>query len=116
MIPNRSIGLCIVLTLITCGLYGIYWFICLTNELNYASKSNATDGGMSFILTFITCGIYGYFWAYQQGEKVDRMNQQKSATAIVYMLLQIFHLGIIGCCLMQNELNFFSDGQRAKGF
>jgi len=114
MIQKRSIGLCIVLSIITCGIYGIYWFICLTNELNYASRKDGTDGGMSFVLTFITCGIYGYFWAYQQGEKVDRMNEQRSSTALVYLLLQIFGLGIVGYCLMQNELNYFSDRQNTN--
>jgi len=114
IVQKRSIGLCILFSIITCGIYGIYWFVSLTNELNYASNKVGTSGGMSFFLTLITCGIYGYFWAYQQGEKVDRMNEQKSSNALVYLLLQIFGLGIVGYCLMQNELNSFSDRQRTN--
>lgn len=34
MIQPRSVPLCIVLSIITCGLYGLYWFVCLTNEVN----------------------------------------------------------------------------------
>lgn len=112
MVQKRSIGLCIIFSLITCGIYSIYWFVCLTNELNYASRTDATSGGMAFILTIITCGIYGIYWAYKQGEKVDRMNGQIGSTGLIYLLLQIFKLEIIGFCLMQNELNKFSDGQR----
>ncbi len=42
MIQRRSIAMCIVLSLVTCGIYGIYWFICLTNDCN--AVSNDPDG------------------------------------------------------------------------
>ena len=25
----RSVGMCVVLSIITCGIYGIYWYYCL---------------------------------------------------------------------------------------
>ena len=28
MIERRNIAVCIVLTLVTCGIYGIYWIVC----------------------------------------------------------------------------------------
>ena len=34
----RSIALCIVLSIITCGLYGIYWFVCATDDTNEVSS------------------------------------------------------------------------------
>lgn len=34
---NRNIALCIIFSIITFGIYGIYWFICLTNEMNMAT-------------------------------------------------------------------------------
>ena len=34
MIERRNIAVCIVLTLVTCGIYGIYWIVCLTNDVN----------------------------------------------------------------------------------
>ena len=60
MIQRRSIAMCIVLSLVTCGIYGIYWFICLTNDCNAVSNDpDGTSGGVAFLLTLITCGIYG---------------------------------------------------------
>lgn len=32
MIQSRSIPLCIILSIITCGIYGLYWLVCLANE------------------------------------------------------------------------------------
>ena len=36
MAEQRNVALCVILTIVTCGIYGIYWFICLVNDLNYA--------------------------------------------------------------------------------
>ena len=36
-IKERNIGVCILLTLVTCGIYGIFWFISLTDDMRVAS-------------------------------------------------------------------------------
>ena len=35
---NRNIALCIIFSIITFGIYGIYWFICLTNEYGNSGR------------------------------------------------------------------------------
>ena len=103
MIERRNIAVCIVLTLVTCGIYGIYWIVCLTNDVN------GTSGGMVVLLTIVTCGIYGIYWAYKQGEKLDFTKNNRgipsSNSGVLYLILQIFGFGIIAYALMQNELN-----------
>ena len=110
MIERRNIAVCIVLTLVTCGIYGIYWIVCLTNDVNTVSGDvNGTSGGMVVLLTIVTCGIYGIYWAYKQGEKLDFTKNNPVSSLInigvVYLILQIFGFGIIAYALMQNELN-----------
>lgn len=107
---QRSIVVCILLSIVTCGIYGIYWMIKLNDELNAATeKPNATSGGMVFLFTLITCGIYGYFWYYKMGENVDAIKTSKglasSNTGIIYLVLGLFGLGIVNYCLMQDTLN-----------
>ena len=48
MTTKRSIALCIILSIVTCGIYGIYWFICVTNDTNVVSghASDGTSGGV----------------------------------------------------------------------
>lgn len=113
---KRSIPVSIILSIITCGIYGIYWFVCLTNEVNTLSnREGDTSGGVAFLLTLITCGIYGIYWAYKMGEKLEqaRTNRgmQPGNSSIVYLLLQLFGLGIIGYALMQSEINTLIDVQ-----
>ena len=110
MIERRNIAVCIVLTLVTCGIYGIYWIVCLTNDVNTVSGDvNGTSGGMVVLLTIVTCGIYGIYWAYKQGEKLDFTKNNRgipsSNSGVLYLILQIFEFGIIAYALMQNELN-----------
>ena len=112
---KRNIGLCIVLSIVTCGIYGIYWMIVLANETNVASghAQDGTSGGIVFLLTLVTCGIYGIYWAYKQGEKINEAKAMRnmptdSNAGVLYLILEIFGLGIIAYALMQNELNKMS--------
>ena len=113
MLKQRSIAVCIILSIITCGIYGIYWFIVLTDDANTASGTAGTTGGIAFLLSLVTCGIYGLYWMYKQGEKIDTAKtsrgQSSSNTGILYLILAILGLGIVSYALMQNELNQLAD-------
>lgn len=105
MIKNRNIALCIVFSIITCGVYGIYWFVHLTNEMNILVKDDyQTSGGVAFLLTLITCGLYGIFWIYKMSQKMNVLKPNSDNT-VLFIVLQIFGLGIINYCIMQSELN-----------
>ncbi len=110
---QRNIVVCILLSLVTCGIYALYWFVVLTNETKALANDNKTaGGGMALLLTLVTCGIYGWYWAFKMGERVDTINQahgeQSSNSNIIYLILQIFGLGIVSYCLAQNTLNKYA--------
>lgn len=111
MVKERNIALCIVLSLVTCGIYGLYWFVCLADDTNTVSGEQGTSGVMAVVLTLITCGIYGLYWAYKCGEKLDIAHQKKGEPAtnggVLYLIVYIFG-GIIAYALIQNELNKFA--------
>lgn len=109
MIKERSIAVSIILSIVTCGIYGIYWFICMVNDTNTVAEVNDKSGVVVFLLSLVTCGIYMYYWAYRQGEKLDAAKAKRGLPAtnsgIAYLLLSIFGLGIVAYALMQSELN-----------
>lgn len=111
MIKERNIVLCIVLSIVTCGIYGLYWEICLVNDLNTAADTpNDTSGVMVVILSIVTCSIYLFYWMYKAGEKVQKAQQARNLPAdsnsgVIYLVLTLFGLGIVSYCLIQNELN-----------
>lgn len=107
MVQQRNIAVCIILSIVTCGIYGIYWFIKITDETNQLSgNTTLASGGMAFILTIITCNIYGWYWAYKMGEKIDVIKGTPgSNSGIMYVVLQALGLGIVNYCLVQDTLN-----------
>lgn len=107
-VQQRNIALCIILSLVTCGIYGLYWFVCLTDDTNAVANEEGTSGVMALVLTIVTCGIYGLYWAYKCGEKLDQSKVSRGLPAsnggVLYLILYIFG-GIIAYALIQNELN-----------
>ncbi len=107
---KKDIAVSIILSLVTCGIYSIFWFINLTDDVNtLKNDSSATSGGMAFLFNLLTCGIYGIYWAYKQGTSIDEIRQSRGLAAgsngIIYLILSICGLGIVGYALMQNEIN-----------
>lgn len=110
-IKQKSIVTCIILSIVTCGIYGIIWFINIVDDLNTASGDvNGQSGVVVFILTLVTCNIYGLYWAYKAGEKVSIIRQRNglssdSNNGILYLILNLFGLSIVTYALVQSELN-----------
>jgi hypothetical protein len=106
---RRSVGLSLILTLITCGIYGIYWFIVLTNDVGRLSGDTSFTGGKHFLLTLITCGIWSFVWSYQLGKNIaaaqERMGFRVTDNSVIYLVLNIFGLGIVNYALAQSEVN-----------
>lgn len=111
MIQQRNIAVCIILSIVTCGIYGLYWLACLTNDTNAAAGTDGTSGGMTVLLTIVTCNIYSLYWGYKQGEKIDIAKQKhgmpSSNSNVLYLLLCLF-VPVVAWALMQNELNNFA--------
>lgn len=107
---ERNVALSIVLSIITCGIYAIYWFIVLNDEVKEKSgDTEAPSGAVAFLLTLVTCGIYGIYWAYKIGE-MTKVAQEKNKlpvkdNSILYLVLELFGLGIIVYALVQNDMN-----------
>lgn len=108
---NRNIGLSIVLSVITCGIYSIYWFIVLTDEINREKPEYANDmsGVLCFLLSLITCNLFGIYWAYKIGEKLDTIKYERSIAAgqnsVLYLILELLGFNVIVLALAQNEMN-----------
>ena len=107
-VQQRNIALCVILSLVTCGLYGLYWFVCMTDDTNTVANEEGTSGVLALVLTIVTCGIYGLYWAYKRGELLDKAKVNRGMPAsnggVLYLILYIFG-GIIAYALIQNELN-----------
>ena len=110
MVERRNVAVAIILSLVTCGIYGIYWQIKMTDEINIINGTpNDTSGIMVFVYSLITCSIYTYFWMYKMGEKLDNISMSRGmptqSRGILYLILTFFGLGIVSYALMQDSVN-----------
>jgi hypothetical protein len=105
-IKNRNIVLGIVFSIITCGIYAIYWYIQINDDMNSLTPDDSfqTSGGLAFLFGLITCGIYTIYWNYRMGVKMDKLKNGGSHS-ILFLILSIFGLQIVNYCIMQSELN-----------
>lgn len=99
-----------VLSIVTCGIYNLYWWACLADEGNIGAGTPGTSGAGVVLLSIITCGIYGLFWAYSMGDKVNQAKAQRGIVAdtnagLAYLLLNLFGFSLVTNALIQSEFN-----------
>lgn len=112
MLQKRSIPMCIVLSIVTCGIYMLYWFVKVTDEVNLVTEQQDTTGGMSLLFDIITCGIYGIYWGWKIGGKLEWARARRgipgSSMNILFLVLNLFGLTIVTLALVQDELNRYN--------
>jgi len=100
---NRSIGMMIVLYLITFGIYGIYWQCSFQNQLKQITGKGFGGAG-HFFATLFTFGIYGIYWQYAAGKRLVAAGA-KNDYSTIYLIISLIGFGIINMFLMQDQAN-----------
>lgn len=107
-IEERNIVVYLLLTLVTCGIFGIYWLVVMLKDIATTSGEDINPW-MVILLSIITCGIYGIYFNYQMGKYMvkagNNYNVKIEDNSILYLILSIIGFGIVNYCLVQNDLN-----------
>ena len=101
---DRSIVMYILLTIVTCGIYGYYFIYKLAEDVNEMCKEDGqkTGGLAAFILlSLVTCGIYAYYWYYQIANRIQLNGprygitvQESGTTILLWCLIGLLLCGI----------------------
>lgn len=103
-IKERNIVTCILLSLVTCGFYSIYWIIMLAREA--VSVKDPADNGLLEIVLMLFLPFLGIFMAEKKfAEGCAARGIAHSDNSILYLVLGLFGLGIVSMCMLQNDLN-----------
>ena len=107
-IEERNVVVYLLLSIITCGLFGIYWLVVVLKDIATTSGEDINPW-LVILLTIITCGIYGIYFNYQMGKYMakagENYNVKIEDNSILYLILSIFGFDIVNLCLIQNDLN-----------
>lgn len=100
---DRGLVSYILLSFITCGIYGYYFIYKMAHDVNIACDGDgeSTPGLVQLILlSWITCGIYAWFWYYNLGNRLAKngarygLNITENGTTV--LMWQIFGALICG--------------------
>ena len=109
-IQKRNVALYFVLSIVTCGIFGLYWFCTLNDDTNKISGHPEAMGGVvALLLSILTCGIYALFWTYNMGTRIDEVKVKHGLPSgnlgTLYLILSIFGFAWVAELLLQCELN-----------
>jgi hypothetical protein len=74
MVQQRSLVGFIILSIITFGLYGLYWIYKLAKDVNLMCEGDGKNTGGLFKCIFfgiITLSIYNFVWLYMLGDRLQ---------------------------------------------
>lgn len=100
----------IILSVLTCGLYNIYW-----NYRQFAAM-NALLGREEYnfvswlLLSIVTCGLYHVYYEYKMGSDLyewlkSHGREVSSNLPLIGLLLSCFGLTVVADAVYQHELN-----------
>jgi hypothetical protein len=107
-VGERSIVLYIILSLLTCGLFAIYWFIVVAGDIRTLRGTSDPNGILDFIIGVLTCGIYTYVCYYRYSKYIveiqQKMGRPVNDVSVLAVILAIF-VSLVSLALIQNEIN-----------
>ena len=107
-IEKRNIGTCVLLSIVTCGIYGIYWAVKMLREA--VQVKDETDDGLAEILLGIFLCPVGFYMAEKKfGEGCQARGIVHEDRSVLYLILGFVGLGIVNFILLQNDLNNVAD-------
>jgi len=106
-INKRSIGVSIFLSIITLGIYAIYWQYLLLKNVKVIKHDLSSCTGEMLCLIFVP--FYSLYWWYTRGESVKQefssRNHNVAGNGTIFLVLSLFGLGIVAIAIMQNDFN-----------
>ena len=109
--PRMNIGIAVLLSKITCGIYGLVWQYKQMKVLNFWLNRREYAFGMWFLLSIITCGIYGVYNEYKMARGIVEIQEQNNLmvnnVATICLILTLIGLSIMSMAIQQAEINRF---------
>jgi uncharacterized membrane protein len=110
----RSLVVGILLSIITCGIYGLYWQYKQMKTLNAWLGRQDFSFWLWFFLSLMTCGIFGIYYEYKLAKGINEIQENHSFRVnndlpVICLLLAIFGIGVGSLAIQQFEINKFYD-------
>ncbi len=109
MLTNRSVVAVILLTVVTCGIYGLYWVYDTMNSLEQTTGQQSSVNAIACLLLCIFVAPVGFIlFGMGADEQINMIKAQRGIPTkdnkVMYMILGFF-LPIVLLPMVQDEIN-----------
>ena len=115
---KRSVGVSVILSIVTCSIYGWVWLYQLLNTM-YRENNQPSNAGIDIVLSIVTCGIYYIYLMYKMGKMESalqyKMGMPPKDDSVLYVILTIFGLWIVAYAIIQSNINNMVDRMHGPG-
>lgn len=107
---RRSILAGVILSIITCGIYSLYWQFKQMDTLNVWLGRNDYSFWLWLLISILTCGIFGIYYEYKMACGINEVQNNHDILhdhnlPIICVLLAIFGVGIASLAIQQYQIN-----------
>lgn len=105
-----NIPLYLILSLLTCGLWYLYWLYQQMEILEELDKDSSYSFLFFVVLSLVTCGLYTVYYYYKVSTAIVKIQRERnkfveSNLPVISIILVVFGLGFVTTCIHQSKLN-----------
>ena len=105
-----SIAKYLIVTVLTCGLFNLYWNYRQMQACNDLLEEEHFSFGLWLLLTIVTCGLYHIYYQYKMGRSITEIQEELGLHVfeilpLISLVATLFGLSILVDCIHQYEIN-----------
>lgn len=113
MFEKRNPALVVVWSLLTFGIYGLYWIV-KTQDAIKSRFGMGYNGVATILLMIVTLGIFGFVWYYNLGTVCQKLGGRNYGA--LFLILCLFGFGnLVNPLITQGVINDWIDRMDENG-
>jgi hypothetical protein len=107
---SANIAVYLILTLLTCGLFNLYWNYRQMESCNELLGRDEFSFWLWLVFTILTCGLYHLYYQYTMGAAINEIQYQlgrpvTEGLPVLSVVAAFIGVGVVADCIHQHELN-----------
>ncbi len=107
---RRNVGSCVILTILTCGIFGIIWLTKLCKDINKLHGDENPVGSEVLLVLFVP--FYSVYWAYTKGKQMYEDSKKRGGNLtdrkVIYLIMNLLFMQLFTMGFIQTQLNSYN--------
>jgi len=113
---TANIALYLVLTILTVGIFNLYWNYCQMRSCNELLGRQEFSFVLWLLLVILTCGLYHFYYQYKMGAAINEIQRLENLPVtdglpLLSLIAAVLGVGVVADCIHQHEINLIDAAQ-----